>query len=201
MDSVGNALEGDSEASKDVIGFMREHIETLTANGIATVLIDHIAKMLKGENRRNKLPFGSVYKFNSARSVIQLEGDWDEDSKELITTLRHIKSNFGPLTGEFKASIDFDDDATKNVTITRASNEKGKAHKPTTADRVVSVLEEFGPMPPKAISEHLGGGVQLKTVQNAVGEMLKTGRLIPTGETIGGGKVVRINPDHVYLPI
>jgi AAA domain len=196
MDSVGNALEGDSEASKDVLTFMRDHVETLTVNGVATVLIDHIAKMLKGENRRNKLPFGSVYKFNSARSVIQLEGDWNDDARKLVTTLRHVKSNFGPLAGEFAASIDFDDEATKNVTITPVNAKDAiKVKTLTTEDKVISGLELHGPMTPKGISSVVGDGVKLKTIQNAVGDLVKENRLEYTGETKDNAKVVQINPN------
>jgi hypothetical protein len=50
-------------------------------------------------------------------------------------------------------------------------------------------------MTPKGISSVIGDSVKLKTIQNAVGELVKEGRLEYTGETKDNAKVVQINPN------
>jgi len=76
VDSVGFALEGDSELAKDVLGFFRERIDPLKAAGITPLLIDHQSKIIKGEKYSDKQAFGSVYKTNAVRSMMQLRGEW-----------------------------------------------------------------------------------------------------------------------------
>jgi hypothetical protein len=47
VDSVGFALEGDSETARDVLGFFRECIQPLKDAGASPLLIDHQAKITK----------------------------------------------------------------------------------------------------------------------------------------------------------
>jgi hypothetical protein len=79
LDSVGYALQGDSELAKDVLRFYREHIQPIRAVGTTPLLIDHQAKVIKGEKYSDKMEFGSVYKTNSVRSSFQIRGGWDGD--------------------------------------------------------------------------------------------------------------------------
>ncbi len=73
VDSYGVALHGDAEHARDVIGFHQEYLEPLRALGIAVLVIDHQSRLQAGQSYQQKGAFGSVYKGNLARSVIQVE--------------------------------------------------------------------------------------------------------------------------------
>ena len=73
VDSYGMALRGDAEAARDVIGFYQEYLEPLRALGVAVLVIDHQSRLQAGQSYQQKGAFGSVYKANLARSVIQVE--------------------------------------------------------------------------------------------------------------------------------
>ena len=62
IDSLGVALEGDAEAARDVISFMRAHVDQFRAAGITTLIIDHQGKLQTGERYQGKTQFGSAYK-------------------------------------------------------------------------------------------------------------------------------------------
>jgi biotin operon repressor len=80
LDSVGYALEGDSELAKDVLRFYREYIQPIRA---------------------------AVYKTNTVRSSFQIRGGWDGDT--LTTTFTHKKTNFGRKVDTFSLLIRFGD--------------------------------------------------------------------------------------------
>jgi RecA-family ATPase len=58
IDSMGMAMEGDSESSSDVMKFYRLYINPLRSLGVAILIIDHQAKMIKGEKFADKDIFG-----------------------------------------------------------------------------------------------------------------------------------------------
>ncbi len=73
VDSLGIALQGDAENARDVIRFHHEYLDPFRAAGITLLVIDHQAKTQAGERYQSKRTFGSVYKENLARSVLQVE--------------------------------------------------------------------------------------------------------------------------------
>jgi hypothetical protein len=72
LDSLGPALQGDAEASRDVISFFSQAMEPFRAKGVGVLIIDHQSKLQAGRSYQSKDAFGSVYKNNLARSVIQV---------------------------------------------------------------------------------------------------------------------------------
>jgi hypothetical protein len=107
VDSLGYALEGDAEASRDVLKFFREVEGTFRREGISLFIVDHQAKQQVGTRYQDKTMFGSVYKSNSIRSVFQVEpGNHVEGSLSVI--VRHKKVNFGPLLKPFGIQVAFD---------------------------------------------------------------------------------------------
>jgi hypothetical protein len=76
IDSIGPAMLGDAESSAAVLAFVDNYIKPFTSAGVAVLMIDHQAKLIKGERAKDKLPFGSVYKTNLSRSIIQVQGSW-----------------------------------------------------------------------------------------------------------------------------
>jgi len=94
IDSLGVAMEGDAEASRDVLRFVKDTIDPFRAAGITSCIIDHQSKLQAGERFQNKTIFGSVYKRNIVRSVLQVEvNERLEDGLRLI--LRHNKTKSG----------------------------------------------------------------------------------------------------------
>ena len=92
IDSFGAASPGDPEMAKSVIEVM------VALRGLQTtvLVIDHQAKLHEGQSYERKSPFGSVYKGNLSRSVIQVQCVKREKG-EIHLALRHNKFNFGPL--------------------------------------------------------------------------------------------------------
>jgi hypothetical protein len=83
LDSYGVALGGDAEASKDIIAFNNEVLEPFRAMGVAVLVIDHQSKQQAGQSYQSKGAFGSVFKSNLARSVIQVEATGGDAAKAL----------------------------------------------------------------------------------------------------------------------
>jgi hypothetical protein len=102
IDSLGFALEGDMEAAGDVLRFVRECIKPFERAGITLLIVDHQAKLLAGESYHQKSPFGSVYKSNSCRSVIQV-GREDQRDGELTVRFRHKKPSPVPVCRAFQS--------------------------------------------------------------------------------------------------
>jgi RecA-family ATPase len=73
VDSLGIALQGDAESARDVIRFHREYLDPFRELGVTLLIVDHQGKSQGGERYQSKRTFGSVYKENLARSVIQVE--------------------------------------------------------------------------------------------------------------------------------
>ena len=73
IDSLGIVLEGDAGDARDVIRFHNKYLDLFRAEGVTLLVIDHQGKTQAGERYQNKRTFGSVYKENLARSVLQVE--------------------------------------------------------------------------------------------------------------------------------
>lgn len=104
IDSWG-ASGVDGGNPEDTTAFLAE----LRNLGIATLTLDHQAKIQTGENYDNKTAFGSVYKFNMCRSVFQLS-KIGESKNPMTLKLRHKKSNFGPLVDDLVLDVHFEGD-------------------------------------------------------------------------------------------
>jgi AAA domain len=117
VDSLGPALQGDAEAARDVIGFFQKSIEPFRAEGIAILIIDHQSRLQQGQSYQSKGAFGSVFKTNLARSVIQAQAT-ERGEGTLTVHLRQKKHSFGPLAEPFGAKLSF----TKEAVSLEASN-------------------------------------------------------------------------------
>jgi hypothetical protein len=189
LDSVGWAIQGDSEASADVLTFLNNYVRPFEAEGIAPLLLDHVAKAVKGVKPENQLPFGSVYKFNKCRSVWQAKGDPDDAG--VSVTLAHKKSNFGLLQEAYVARATF----TKgqiNVSRTDLSPQLNSCE-PTTADLIVDALAD-GPKYPDELVELLG--VERQTVKNQLSKLRGQGKIENTGKKQGQSHQVRLAPEY-----
>jgi hypothetical protein len=189
VDSYGVALHGDAEHARDVIGFHQEYLEPLRALGIAVLVIDHQSRLQAGQSYQQKGAFGSVYKTNLARSVIQVEAT-ERGEGTLVVRLRQKKHNFGPLAEPFGVKLSFSDEEVTLEAIELKPAELAEEATLTAPERIKLALAD-GPAYPWEIAAI--SGVPLKTVQNTLTGLRKQGVVEATGETEGRAEQVRLS--------
>ena len=189
LDSLGPALQGDAEASRDVISFFSQAMEPFRARGVGVLIIDHQSKLQAGQSYQSKGAFGSVYKNNLARSVIQVEAT-ERGEGTLTLRLRHKKHNFGPLAEPFGATLTFAEDELVLAPIELEAAELAEEATLNATDRVKLVLEQ-GPAYPWEIAEFTG--LAVKTVKNTLTGLRKQEVVEPTGETENRTEQVRLS--------
>jgi AAA domain/NrS-1 polymerase HBD domain len=172
VDSVGFAIEGDPEKASDVMKFYREHVSALEAAGLTPLLIDHQSKIVKGEQYFNKTQFGSVYKFNSARSVFQSGGDYS--AGVFRGKIKHQKTNVGPYVEDIGFEIRFEDADERIVVEQVASIPLCFQTELTAEQKITHALEGSAEgLTVEQVAEETQ--VNLKTVQNTLKAMEKGG--------------------------
>jgi hypothetical protein len=186
VDSYGVALHGDAEHARDVIGFHQEYLEPLRALGIAVLVIDHQSRLQAGQSYQQKGAFGSVYKANLARSVIQVEAT-ERGEGTLTVRLRQKKHNFGSLAEPFSAKLTFSNETVTLEAVELKASELSEEATLTAPERVKLALED-SPAYPWEISETTG--IPLKTVKNVLTGLRKQGVVEPTGATEGQAEQV-----------
>ncbi len=189
LDSLGPALQGDAEAARDIINFFAERIEPLRATGVSVLIVDHQSKTQTGQSYQGKEAFGSVYKTNLARSVIQVEAT-ERGEGTLTVRLRQKKHNFGPLAEPFGVKLFFSEEAVSLDAVELKAAELAEEATLTATERVKLALED-GPAYPWEIAETTG--VPLKTVKNTLTGLRKQGVVEPTGEVEGRAEQVRLS--------
>jgi hypothetical protein len=174
--------------------WFHKHIEPFRAAGVTVILIDHQSKPQKGQDYKHKTTFGSVYKGNLARSVVQVEPRRREDGM-LTVVLRHKKHNFGQLVAPMGAKITFSEQSVivEAVEPTPGDFEGGK--EPIAIDKVRQALKD-GPGYPHELAERtktLGEKpLQVKTVQNKITDLKNWGEVETTGKRKGQAEQVRL---------
>jgi hypothetical protein len=184
VDSVGFALEGDSENARDVLAFYRSCIQPLKDAGASPLLIDHQAKIIRGEKYSDKQAFGSVYKTNAVRSSFQIRGDHEQG--EITATFTHKKNNFGWKERDFSLKVVFEEGRTMVERLEAPVPNPDR--EPSKKERVLEAVEELGRVTADTVARKTG--IDLKTVQNAFTELLRVGALRDTGEKQGRYRVV-----------
>jgi hypothetical protein len=193
IDSLGIALQGDAGDARDVIAFHNDYLEPFRAAGITLLVIDHQGKTQAGERYQGKRAFGSVYKENLARSVLQVEPG-DRGTGLLTVKVRQTKHNFGPKAEPFGVRLDFSEE---RITLDEQPLDASALAQEGTlnaADRVMLVLVD-GPAFPADVETR--SGVPLGTVKNALTGLRKRGLIEYTGEVESHTKAkeVRLTED------
>ena len=178
LDSFGPAFQGDSEASSDVIGFFQRVAEPVRALGVTLLIIDHQSRLQAGQSYQSKSAFGSVYKGNLARSVIQAEPT-ERGEGTLTVRLRQKKHNFGPLAEPFGATLTFSAESVTLDAVELDASELAEEATLNSRDRVKLALED-GSAYPWEIAERTG--LAEKTVKNALTDLRRRGEVEPTGQ-------------------
>jgi len=177
VDSYGVALHGDAENARDVIGFYQKYLEPLRALGVAVLVIDHQSRLQAGQSYQQKGAFGSVYKANLARSVIQVEAT-ERGEGTLAVRLRQKKHNFGPLVKPFEAKLSFSEEMITLEAVELAAAELADEGTLNAKERIKLALQD-GPKFPADLAT--ATGLALKTVKNRLGELRRAGLVEPTG--------------------
>jgi hypothetical protein len=178
IDSLGIALEGDALEASDVIRFHNKYLDPFRAEGITLLVIDHQGKRQAGEHYQSKRTFGSVYKENLARSVIQVEPG-DQGKGLLTVKLRQTKHNFGPKAEPFGAKLTFTDEMIAVVQHSLDATELAQEHTLNAGDRVMLALKDDPAFPADIVES---SGMPLGTVKNALTNLRKRRLVEDTGE-------------------
>jgi hypothetical protein len=189
VDSLGPALQGDAEAARDVIGFFQKYVEPFRAEGVAILIIDHQSRLQAGQSYQSKGAFGSVFKTNLARSVIQAQAT-ERGEGTLTVRLRQKKHNFGPLAEPFGVKLSFSEEAVSLEAVELDASELAEEATLNATDRVMLALES-GPAYPWEIAENTG--LAIKTVKNALTGLRKQEIVEPTGEIVSRTERVRLS--------
>jgi hypothetical protein len=178
IDSLGIALEGDAGDARDVIRFHHEYLDPFRVEGVTLLVVDHQGKTQAGERYQSKRAFGSVYKENLARSVLQVEPG-DRGNGVLTVKIRQTKHNFGPKAEPFGARLTFSE---AEITVGEHSleaTELAQEHTLNATDRVLLVLKH-GPAFPADVAER--SEMPHGTVKNALTDLRRRGLVEDTGE-------------------
>ena len=97
IDSLGSACMGEPESAEVVL----RTFGALRTLNVSSLIIDHTNK--------EKILFGSVYKFNSARMVFLCAKDQQEDEDKIIFALVHKKANNFKLMRPIGFKLGFED--------------------------------------------------------------------------------------------
>jgi len=176
LDSFGLATLGDPTAAKDVVPLLAAvcHLPC------TSLFIDHVRNLQPGEKGDDLNPYGSVYKFNIARSVIRVIRV-DGDDVSLSVLLRQTKSNFGPLADSLGLRITFEEERICFQQVDPSSPAFTEAIAYLTArDRVYQALVAAGRASPKELADTTE--LKLGTVKNKLTELRQAGKAEPFGD-------------------
>ena len=177
IDSFGPACGSNPEAAEGVMPLFND----LRSLGVTVLILDHQAKMQEGQSYAKKTPFGSAFKFNLSRSVLQLE-KVPSVGNELKIILRQTKNNFGAHRDDLGLNIVFDGKGAskESVSMTLADLKRDPAFsKHLHADeKILNALREFGPATKSEIAERTG--IKAGTVENKLPVLQRVGKVIDT---------------------
>lgn len=150
VDSVGAACGAEPESAEVVL----RYFNALRSLQVTTLSIDHITK---DPDKRG--PFGSVYKFNAARSLFEMKANQEAGDNLLTIGLYHRKINTGKLIKPIGFQLEFDqDDAGEVIRVNSADlasiPELGSSL--ALRDRIAKVLGLMGNLSIAEINEQVG---------------------------------------------
>lgn len=187
VDSFGFSMQGESERSADVLSYVRNYIQPLQDSGSSPLVVDHIARTIKGERAADKEAFGSVYKTNAMRSTVNVTGHADEDAGTVYATFTHRKNNVGPRLKPFTVITKFSVGA---ITFERSDTVIHPPTEDTVEQLIVAAFREDGPMTNKQVAANIGR--DLRSVQNSTSRLKSAGVLAETGKKVDREAVLEL---------
>lgn len=171
IDSVGAAAGMNAESAQDVVELFQE----LNSLGVTILAIDHQSKIQEGQNYKNKTIYGSVYKYNLARSVFQLCKQPSLDADVIRLVIKPTKNNFGCMVDPFGVAISFDGTViyieSDSVELDFCTNSK---------EKIIQYLKENGPKTKAEIAKDLN--IRIGTVGNALTALKTKGGIYECGK-------------------
>ena len=183
IDSTGmamNSAKDGADASETAIRFFR----ALRSLNVAVVAIDHVAGEDMRRTRGAPKPYGSVYKWNSARNAFELRERKDADQHGSHLLLKHRKSNWGPLMTDMALLLAWTNGA---ASITR---ERWSATPRGPLDEQITDILTSGPASPHALSELLSDADV--TVREAEVRNILKGLIYNRKVTVVGDGTIRL---------
>ena len=177
VDSLGIALQGDAGSAADVIEFHGKFLDPFRAAGVTLLVVDHQGKTQVGERYQSKRAYGSVYKENLSRSVLQVEPAERADGL-LVAKIRQTKHNFGPKAEPFGVRLRFTEGEITVLGEDLDASDLAEEQTLNATDRALLILED-GPKCSHEIAE--ATGMPLGTVKNAISRLRRRGRVEDTG--------------------
>ena len=170
IDSWGPLMQGDMESAKDVLRFYNEHLRPLVDLGVTVLIVDHQSRTQEGQNYQKKGAFGSVYKENLARSVLQIERvQEDREAGTLRVRVRHRKSNFSPRFDPFDVIMAFHSDKIVMKAEDIAEPDRAAEETLSAAERILAALKK-GPATVKDLVADTG--LSTGTIRNRLSELV-----------------------------
>lgn len=168
---VDSLIAASDEDTNDAVAARTWH-QVMSSLGVASIGITHVSK---GGND----PYGSVYFWNLARSVWQVEKE-TEDEENTIIAIQHRKGNNTGLMEPFGLHAGFEvDEATKPKTIKYSpadlTTTETLVKKLTTAQHILSVLEGTQMFGEDIVKELAGLGLKENTISKALQRMKNRG--------------------------
>jgi DNA polymerase I len=156
IDSIGFAMHGDMESSKDVNAFFTVYVDPLRAVGVTPMIIDHQGKLQSGESYQRKTAFGSAFKEHRARSILQVEAvENDRDGGILKVRLRHKKANFSARIEPFDVELRFAPGRIVVTTVELSASENASEETLSATERIRLALKD-GEKTTSELSEFTG---------------------------------------------
>lgn len=188
LDSLGMALQGDPNSSSDVVAFHKRNLDPFRKAGVTVLIVDHQAKTGVGERYQSKRAFGSVYKENCARSVLQVEPH-ERGSGLLRVKVRQTKVNFGEMIPPFGIQLAFSEEEVTVERFVLEAEELARERSLNLREKILLTLNS-GPAFAKEISDATESEYQ--SVKNTVSRLRREGLIEDTGEVDGQSRQVRL---------
>jgi hypothetical protein len=181
VDSFGFAMGGDQEKQEAVTAF-QIRLERFLNEGMELFITDHPPRPVKGENIKDKDPFGSVYKKNWMRGLQQLRRTPESrgaDYAEIIVDTKKVSD--GKEEPPFTVRVDFFEDA---VTFRR---KEGTVEEITSGDRIYQTYIDLERATARKVFKHINPDannptVPLSTIKNKTTDLKRAGLIEEVGK-------------------
>jgi DNA-binding transcriptional ArsR family regulator len=180
IDSMGLAMQGDMEKSKEVLAFHGRYINPLRRAGATPFIVDHEGKLQTGEKHKDKSPFGSAYKAWASRSVLQFVfEEYREETSELDVRMRQTKTNFGPKIDPIGVRFTFEEKKVSVRTYDLPDEELLEEESRPVKERILVALRLEG-----ATNKQLqqSTGASEGTIRNKLSELRAEGLIADDGK-------------------
>ena len=181
IDSFGFAMGGDQEKQEAVTAFQTK-LERFLNEGLELFITDHPPRPVKGENIKDKDPFGSIYKKNWIRGLQQLRRTPESrgtDHAVIIVDTKKVSD--GKEEPPFAVRVDFLEDAL----LIRPKD--GAVEEITSGDRIYQAYLDLKRATAREVFEHINTdttkpATPLSTIKNKTTDLKRVGLLEEVGK-------------------